>query len=151
MQMRFVLVSMALLASTTAWADYDAALEAQEKAQRDAAQRAQQARQREVQKMQNDAKAKADKETADSKRKTLGAAAQGKSDAEVNALYDAKIKKDMDSANRAAADAKRAMSSPQGEAAMKQTTGKTMKEMQNMTPAEAEALSKEMEKKYGVK
>ena len=48
-------------------------------------------------------------------------------------------------------DAKRVMSSPQGEAAMKQTTGKTMKEMQNMTPAEAEALSKEMEKKYGVK
>ena len=148
---RFVLVSMALIVSATAWADYDAALEAQEKAQRDAAQRAQQAKQREMQKMQNDAKAKYDKEVSDSKRKTLGAAAQGKSDAEVNTLYDARIMKDTDAANRAAADAKRTMNSPQGDAAMKQTTGKTMKEIQNMSPAELDALSREMEKKYNVK
>ncbi len=151
MQMRFVLVALAMLASATAWADYDAALEAQEKAQRDAAQRAQQAKQREIQKIQNDAKAKADKEMIDSKRKTVGAAAQGKSDAEVNKLYDAKIKKDADAANRAAEEGKRAMSSPQGEAAMKQATGKTMKEMQNMSSAELDALSREMEKKYNVK
>lgn len=148
MPMRFVLVVLAFFTSAAAWADYDAAAEAKEKAQRDAAQRAQQAKQLEVQKMRDDAKAQADKEVMNEKRKTLGAAAQGKSDAEVSRMYDAKIKKDTDSANRAADDAKRAMSSPQGEAAMKQATGKSMKEIQNMSPAELEAMSKEMEKKY---
>jgi hypothetical protein len=84
----------------------------------------------------------------DSKRKTLGAAAQGKSDAEVSKLYDAKIKKDTDAAYKGADEAKSALSSGQGAAAMKSTTGKSMKEIQNMSEAELEAWSKEMEKKY---
>ena len=142
MQLRASLVALAILASTAAWADYDPALEAQEKAQRDAAQKAARENQQRVQKLKDDAAAQYNKEQMAAKRKTLGAAAQGKSDAEVDKLYAAKIKSDTDAANRA-------LSSGQGAAALKQSTGKSMQEMQNMSPAELEAMGKEMEKKYG--
>ena len=85
----------------------------------------------------------------DAKRKTLGAAAQGKSDAEVDKLYAAKIKSDTDAAYRVADEGKRALSSGQGAAAVKQVTGKSMKEIQNMSDAELDALAKDLEKKYG--
>jgi hypothetical protein len=148
MQVRVVLAALAMLVSTMAWADWDPALEAREKAQQDAARRAEQDKQRQIQKMKSDAQAQADKGQMDSKRKTLGASAQGKSDAEVNKLYDAKIKKDTEAAYRGAEAAKSALSTGQGAEVMKQTTGKSMKEMQNMSEAELEAWSKEMEKKY---
>ncbi|WP_171697507.1 hypothetical protein [Methylomonas sp. ZR1] len=44
----------------------------------------------------------------DSKRKNLGAAAKGNSDAEVNRLYDAKIKLTTDQANHLAQEARSA-------------------------------------------
>jgi hypothetical protein len=149
MRLRASLAALAILASTAAWADYDPALEAQEKAQRDAAQKAAREDQRKIQKMKDDAAAQYNKEQMAEKRKTLGAAAQGKSDADVDKLYAARIKSDTDAANRAADNAKRALSSGQGADAVKQTTGKSMKEMQNMSSAELDALAKEMEKKYG--
>jgi hypothetical protein len=149
MRLRASLAALAILASTAAWADYDPALEAQEKAQRDAAQKAAREDQRKIQKMKDDAAAQYNKEQVAEKRKTLGAAATGKSDAEVDKLYAARIKSDTDAANRAADNAKRALSSGQGADAVKQTTGKSMKEMQNMSSAELDALAKEMEKKYG--
>jgi len=142
MRLRASLAALAILASTAAWADYDPALEAQEKAQRDAAQKAAREDQRKIQKMKDDAAAQYNKEQVAAKRKTLGAAAQGKSDAEVDKLYAAKIKSDSDAANRA-------LSSGQGAAALKQSTGKSMQEIQNMSPAELEAMGKELEKKYG--
>jgi len=142
MRLRASLAALAILASTAAWADYDPALEAQEKAQRDAAQKAARENQQKVQKLKDDAAAQYNKELMASKRKTLGAAAQGKSDAEVDKLYAAKIKSDSDAANRA-------LSSGQGAAALKQSTGKSMQEIQNMSPAELEAMGKELEKKYG--
>jgi len=148
MKMRLFLAALAMLTSIAAWADYDPALEAREQAQRDAAQKAERDKQRQMQNMQSEANAKYNKELMDSKRKTLGPAAQGKSDAEVSKLYDAKIRKDTDSAYKAADEGKAALSSGQGAAAMKQTTGKSMKEIQNMSEAELEAWSKEMEKKY---
>ena len=118
------------------------AAEAQEKAQRDAAQKAARENQQKMQKMKDDAAAQYNKEQSAAKRKTLGAAAQGKSDAEVDKLYAAKIKSDSDAANRA-------LSSGQGADALKQSTDKSMKEIQNMSPAELEAMGKELEKKYG--
>ena len=142
MRLRASLAALAILASTAAWADYDPALEAQEKAQRDAAQKAAREDQRKIQKMKDAAAAQYNKEQVAAKRKTLGAAAQGKSDAEVDKLYAAKIKSDSDAANRA-------LSSGQGAAALKQSTGKSMQEIQNMSPAELEAMGKELEKKYG--
>jgi hypothetical protein len=148
MQIRVLIAAMALLATTAVWADYDAAGEAREQAQREAAQKAEREKQRQVEKMKSDANAKYNKEVMDNKRKTLGAAAQGKSDAEVDKLYDAKIRKESATAYKEADAAKAALSTGQGAAAMKSTTGKSMKEMQNMSEAELEAWSKEMEKKY---
>jgi len=142
MRLRAGLAALAILASTAAWADYDPALEAQEKAQRDAAQKAARENQQKVQKLKDDAAAQYNKEQMAAKRKALGAAARGKSDAEVDKLYAAKIKSDTDAANRA-------LSSGQAADALKQSTGKSMKEIQNMSPAELEAMGKELEKKYG--
>ncbi len=81
----------------------------------------------------------------DSKRKMLGSAATGKSDAEVNSLYDAKIEEGAQTAQTA----RKALSEGQGADAVKQVTGKSMAEMENMSDEEAEAFSKEMEEKYG--
>lgn len=85
----------------------------------------------------------------DSKRKNLGAGAAGKSDAEVNRLYDAKIKQTTEDANRLAQEARSALSQGKGAAAVKQVTGKSLQELENMSDEEAKALSRELEKKYG--
>jgi hypothetical protein len=145
----FMLPVLALLLGAPAFADWDPAEEARYEAERKAAQQAEQEKQREIQKMQDDAQAKYDAEVMQEKRKTLGAAANGKSDAEVIRLYDAKVAEDMAAANLAAARAREALSSGQGAAAVKQVTGKTMEELENMTDEEAEALGREMEQKYG--
>ncbi len=149
MRIQIALLVLALLASAQARADYDPVLEAKEKAQRDAAQRAAQEQQRKTDKMKADLEAKANAEQMASKRKTLGAAANGKSDAEVNRLYDAKITQDTAAANKSAQDAQKALSSGQGAAAVKSVTGKSMQDIQNMSDAELDALSREMERKYG--
>ncbi|ATG91976.1 hypothetical protein [Methylomonas koyamae] len=95
------------------------------------------------------AKAKAEREVMDGKRKALGAAAQGKSDAEVDRLYQARTRQNQEEAERLSAEARAALSSGQGAAAVKQVTGKTLQELENMSDAEAEALAQELEKKYG--
>jgi len=41
------------------------------------------------------------------------------------------------------------MSQGQGDAALKGVTGKSMKDLEKMSDAELEALSKDLEKKYG--
>jgi len=82
------------------------------------------------------------KEQVAAKRQDARRGAQGKSDAEVDKSYAAKIKSDSDAANRA-------LSSGQGAAALKQSTGKSMQEIQQWSPAELEAIGKELEKKYG--
>jgi hypothetical protein len=43
------------------------------------------------------------------------------------------------------------MSQPQNDAALKSVTGKSMKDLEKMSDAELEALSKDLEKKYGAK
>jgi len=75
-----------IFASTAAFADYDAAQEARDKARRDAAQRAEQQRLQEAQGLKQDLNAKANADVMQAKRKALGAAADGKSDTEVNRL-----------------------------------------------------------------
>lgn len=141
---RIITIMFLIVFNSTAWADWDPEMEAQEQAQR-----AEQARNREAQKMVDAANAKANREMLDSKRKNLGAAAKGKSDAEVNRLYDAKIKQTKEDANRLAQKARSALSQGQGAAAVKQVTGKSLQELENMSDEEAEALSRELEKKYG--
>ncbi|MDT4290166.1 hypothetical protein RO575_11405 [Methylomonas sp. MO1] len=146
---RVIVLMLLTIFNTNALADWDPELEAQEQAQREATQRAEQARAREAQKLINEANAKANREMMGSKRKNLGAAAKGKSDAEVNRLYDAKIKQTTEDANRLAQEARSALSQGQGAAAVKQVTGKSLHELENMSDEEAEALSRELEKKYG--
>jgi uncharacterized protein YfaP (DUF2135 family) len=146
---RIITIMFLIAFNSTAWADWDPEMEAQEQAEREATQRAEQARNREAQKMVDEANAKANREMLDSKRKNLGATAKGKSDAEVNRLYDAKIKQTTEEANRLAQEARSAFSQGQGAVAVKQVTGKSLQELENMSDEEAEALSRELEKKYG--
>lgn len=145
----FILIFLSAIGAAPAWADWDPELEAREQAERAAAQRVEQEKQREMQKIRSEAEAKANKASMDSKRQTLGAAANGKSDAEVNRLYDAKIKQTTEEANRVAQEARSALSQGQGAAAVKRVTGKTLQELENMSDQEADALAREMEKKYG--
>lgn len=145
----FILIFLSAIGGAPAWADWDPELEAREQAERAAAQRVEQEKQREMQKIRSEAKAKANKANMDSKRQTVGAAANGKSDAEVNRLYDAKIKQTTEEANRVAQEARSALSQGQGAAAVKRVTGKTLQELENMSDEEADALAREMEKKYG--
>ena len=120
-------------------------------ARKKAAERMQEQKQQAMQRQKQEAEAKVNAEMMKSKRKSLGAAADGKSDAEVNRLYDAKVRKDTDTANKQAAAARSAMSQPQNDAALKSVTGKSMKDLEKMSDAELEALSKDLEKKYGAK
>lgn len=145
----FILPLVALLGASPVLADWDPEQEAIDAAERAENKRAEEARERELQRQRDKAQAEFDKMQMDGKRDYLGAAAIGKTDAEVNVLYDAKLKSDTAEAYQAAETARRAMSSGQGAAAVKQVTGKTLEELENMTDAEAEALAREMEEKYG--
>ena len=136
----------ALIACTAVHADYDAKMEAQEAAQRKAAA---------AEKAKRDAAAKAQMNAAEQKmmRGTLGKEAEGKSDADVKKLYDAKMAGYQDQAKKAKAGIAPA-GVPQSDmdksnAQMKAMTGKSMQDMQKMTPAEQEAFAKQMEKQYG--
>jgi hypothetical protein len=143
---RFALALAALLACTAVHADYDAKAEAEEAAQRKAAA---------AEKAKRDAAAKAQQRAMEAKmhRSALGKEAEGKSDAEVKVLYDKKMA-------GYASDAKKAQAGmaptgvPQGHmdqanTNMKGMTGKSMSEVQKMSPAEQEAFMKQMEKQYG--
>ena len=147
---RLLLASfLSLLAVGHAHADWDAEGEAREQAARDAEAREQAAHDAATQKLKRDAEAKAHAGIMAEKRKYVGAAAAGKSDAEVERLYNEKQARTAQEGYAAAADAQRKLNSPQGRAATKEVTGYSMEEMSNMSDAELEALSREMEKKYG--
>ena len=75
----------ALLLAAPAFADYDAAGEAREAAQRKAEQQESARRKAEAQRTQSDAMAKY-------QREAVGSAAKGKTDAEVKKLYDEMMK-----------------------------------------------------------
>ncbi len=144
-----LLVLILMLSASPAFADWDAEGEAREQAERDAQERARQEAERENKKNQDEARAKYGREVLNSKREALGAAANGKTDAEISALYDAKIKADTEQGMRAYQQGREALSHGAGADAVKNVTGKTLQELENMTDEEAEALSRELEKKYG--
>lgn len=141
-----VLVSLAV----PAFADYDAEMEAREAAQREAEAKEQRRKQAEVD-------ATRDAAELHMMRQFLGAEAEGKSDAEVRALYQAKTaayQKQGEAAAAAAptaAEAEKRERATRGErdAAVKQMTGKSLEELENMSDEEAEALQRELEQKYG--
>jgi hypothetical protein len=143
---RSTLALAALLACTAVHADYDAKAEAQEAAQRKAAA---------AEKAKQDAALKAQKNAAEQQmmRGTLGKEAEGKSDAEVKVLYDKKMAGYASDAKKAQAGVAptgvRQSDMDKANASMKGMTGKSMQDMQKMSPAEQEAFSKQMEKQYG--
>ncbi len=70
-------------------------------------------------------------------RKTLGTAADGKSDAEVMTMYTAHYQQQMETHRS------------QGDAQLQSVTGKTMQEMENMSEEELDKMADDLEKKYG--
>ena len=143
---RSTLAVVALLACTAVHADYDAKMEAQEAAQRKAAAAAETKKKAEAKKQYDDAQMKG-------MRGALGKEADGKSDAEVKKLYDAKMTGYQDQAKKAKAGIAPAgvpqTDMDKANMQMKSMTGKSMQDMQKMTPAEQEAFSRQMEKQYG--
>jgi hypothetical protein len=139
---RSILALAALLACSSVHADYDAKMEAQEKAKFDA-ERAATAKRNAAAKQQFDAA------QAKGMRDALGQEAQGKSDAQVKVLYDAKIKGYQDQGKKALAGGAPGSDMAKGDAQMKAMTGKSMQDIQKMSPAEQEAFAKQMEKQYG--
>jgi hypothetical protein len=150
--MRRPLVAFALLTALAvpAFADYDEELERREAAQREAEQKEQQRIQAEADRRRNATEQRA-------MREFLGAEAEGKSDAEVRKLYDAKVAAYQEQGEAAAAGAPTAAEAEKRERdtraerddAVKQMTGKSLEELENMSDEEAEALQRELEKKYG--
>jgi hypothetical protein len=143
---RSTLALAALLACTAVHADYDAKMEAQEAAQRKAEKAAEAKRKADAQRQMDAAQQKM-------MRGTLGKEAEGKSDAEVKKLYDAKMAGYVDQAKKAQAGGAPAgvpaSDVARANAQMKSMTGKSMQDIQKMTPAEQEAFSRQMEKQYG--
>jgi hypothetical protein len=135
-----------LAVTTVAYADYDPKAEAQEKAQREAAARASAARKADMERQ----KAATDQKVM---RGTLGKEAEGKSDAEVKVLYDRKMAGYQSDAKKAQAGVAptgvRQSDMDQLNASTKGMTGKSMQDIQKMSPAEQAAFSKQMEKQYG--
>ena len=143
---RSTLAFTALIACTAVHADYDAKMEAQEAAQRKAAAAAEAKKKADHQKMMDAANQKG-------MRAALGKEAEGKSDAEVKKLYDAKMAGYQADAKKvqsgAAPTGVPASDMAKGDAHMKSMTGKSMADIQKMSPAEQEAFAKQMEKQYG--
>jgi hypothetical protein len=143
---RSTLALTALLACTGVHADYDAKMEAQEAAQRKAAAAAEAKRKADAQRQVDAAHQKG-------MRASLGKEAEGKSDAEVKKIYDARIASYRDQAKKAQAGVAPAgvpaSDMANANAQMKSMTGKSMQDLQKMTPAEQEAFARQMEKQYG--
>lgn len=143
MKARAILAALVTVSSLGAYADYDAKLEAQEAAQRKAEAAAAAKR-----------KADADRQRSAAEQKmmrgALGREAEGKSDAEVKRLYEAKMNAHLDQAKKVQAGTlPGGPDTARGDAQMKAMTGKSMADIQRMSPAEQEAFAKQMEKQYG--
>jgi hypothetical protein len=137
MSRTLVIAALLVALAGPALADYDPKLEAEEARQRKAAAAAEAKRKADYEKQRSALEAKAI-------RKELGKEAEGKSDAEVKRIYDAKVKAQLDTVKKAQAGG------PQpGDTQVKAMTGKSVQDLQNMTPAEQAAFAKQMEKQYG--
>ncbi len=144
--MNYVAV-ICLVLSTAAHADWDPELEKREEAERQAQKQAEARKQAEMQVIRTAAM-----------RQALGAEANGKSDAEVRRLYTARFENPQGQLAAARAQQTKAKQDidrniaphrDQINAATQAMYGKSLDELQNMSEAEAEAMAKEMEAKYG--
>jgi len=156
----FISLLLSSLVALNAAADWDPALEAEEAAKRAAGQRAAEMQRQKAEEMKQQALAKAHATKIADYRKQLGAEADGRSDAEVERLYQAKVQSKAKEVASVLAEAERAMANApktpaqkvdmkELEADTKAATGKSFSDLSKMSDAELEALSKEMEEKYG--
>ena len=136
-------------------ADWDAALEAREAAQRKAEQQQAAKKKAENEKTMRDAGAKA-------YREALGKEAIGKSDAEVERIFKQRQADAVRQAKAASAsgyalsgEMKKNDSGSRvqhdGDAQMKSMTGKSVGDLEKMSAREREAFARDMEKKFGSK
>ena len=133
------------LAAMPALADMDHAAEARRQAARDAAADRENAQRRAA------AEAQGRQAIQASKRKTLGAAAHGKSDAEVDRLHQEHVRGQQAKSLAAAGKAQeiqQKLSTGQGAAAVRQVTGHSTQELMNMSEEQLEALSRDLERKH---
>ena len=80
----------------------------------------------------------------------LGKEADGKSDAEVRKIYNAKMNAQLDMAKQVQSGSHAPGSDmAKGDAQVKAMTGKSMQDIQRMSPAEQDAFARQMEKQYG--
>jgi hypothetical protein len=149
---KIVIVALiSLLAWTQVLADWDARLEAEEAAKRQRAAAVERQRQAE-------ARAAKDAAMVQAARRGLGKAADGKTDAQALALYDAKTKRDQAAAMKAMAAAPaeidrirtlEAGTRGQRDDLMKKNYGKSVTQLQGMSDAELDKFAREVEKKHG--
>ena len=125
--------------------DSDPAPEDQEAAAQAAADRGTQQLEAEAERKMDLASAKQNAALIQDKRKWLGSAAVGKSDGDVERLYDQKVNVDTDAAESAISNEQRAMRDRRANAQMKAATGKSMQEIVNMSPEEQQEWVAEME------
>lgn len=140
---------LSVMAASEAYADWDPELEARERAKYEAMQRESARKDAEAQRIKREAEAKVHAAHIAEKRKYVGADANGKSDAEVERLYEKKVAATRDEATRQAAEVNRKMADPQNQANFKAATGHSIEDVKNMSDEELEAFSKQLEDKYG--
>ena len=141
-----VLLSLLLCVScVSSDSDSDTAPEDQEAAAQAAADRGTQQLEAEAERKMDQASAKQNAALIQDKRKWLGSAAVGKSDGDVERLYDQKVNVDTDAAETAIGNEQRAMRDRRANAQMKAATGKSMQEIVNMSPEEQQEWVAEME------
>jgi len=136
--------------SLHAYADWDYALEAKEVAEKKAEQENETNEKTKTDAIlkKNNEQAKTemtiqDKKNVASMRKDLGKQANGKSNAEVKKMWDAKVKTDSKNIQQ-----NEATTRPMKDAEMKKMYGKDTKDLMNMSDEELESFSKDVEKKY---
>ena len=138
-----VIATLLVMLAGPALADWDPKLEAQEAAQRKAEAAAAAKRKADADRQRSAAEAKM-------MRGHLGKEADGKSDAEVRKIYNAKMNAQLEMAKQVQSGSHAPGSDmAKSDAQVKAMTGKSMQDIQRMTPAEQEAFARQMEKQYG--
>lgn len=130
-------------------ADDNTARDAREAAAQAAADRASQKLEADAERTLDEAAAKQDAALTRDKRRWLGSAAVGRSDGDVNRLYDDRVNAGTAAAASTIGSAQRAMRDPRANAQMKAATGKSMQEYMRMSPEEQQEWAAEMQEEMG--
>lgn len=134
-----------VLGASCVLAQDDPAMEAEEAAAQAATDRADQALEEKAEGKTTAAEEKYEAALTRDKRKWLGRDAAGKSDADVNRLYEKKVEASSAAAAAASTSSLKAMRDLGANAQMKAATGKSMQEFMEMSPEEQAEWAAELE------